>query len=201
MNKKIITPIIIIVLIAIAVIFLSRVSRQDMSLTPKEGDIVIVINEQNNSGEKGGALISKDGEKTKIIVKIFDAPRDSQPAKINFGSCFTPAELIGANPPVMLKYDLSDLKNGVSETILDASFATFNSIPLSLVIYKSSEKNEIVSCGNIVANGKPAFEILPPPMPLKNTATGTSSFKIPPPTIPPPPLSPKPTSNTSSGKK
>ncbi len=108
--------------------------------------ITLRLNAQNNSGETGTAkLVEKDG---KVVVSLLfaGAPKDViQPAHIHVGSCPD----VGA-----VKYPLTFPVNGISETILDISFADLRAgLPLAINVHKSAAEAKIyVACADLVSN-------------------------------------------------
>src|SRR3989344_5268545 len=84
----------------------SAVMEKDDAMMEK--DVIVTLNALNNSGEQGTAVLSDMSGKTKVVVSVSGAPVDiPQPAHIHVGSC--PA-------PGAVKYPLTSLMNGVSET-------------------------------------------------------------------------------------
>ncbi|GEM_PF-732027 len=106
-------------------------------------DLVVQLVEQNNSGEYGNAVLSEKDGKTMVRVEVKNTPRGvSQPAHIHVGSCIA----IGA-----IKYPLSNVVNGVSETVINVSMKELmEQGALALNVHKSaSQLNQYVSCGNV----------------------------------------------------
>jgi flagellar capping protein FliD len=103
----------------------------------------VQLNEQNNSGEYGNALITEENGVVHVHVSVKNAPRGiSQPAHIHVGTCID----TGA-----VKYPLTNLLNGVSDTTLQVSLKDLASQgPLVLNVHKSvSQIKDYVSCGNL----------------------------------------------------
>lgn len=116
--------------------------NEDMAMM-KKAEIHLELKSQNNSGQKGNAVISDAGGKTKVVLTLSETPTSlSQPAHIHLGSCAA----IGT-----VKYPLTNAVNSLSETVLDVSFdALVNQLPLSLNVHKSAaEANKYVACGDI----------------------------------------------------
>ena len=108
-----------------------------------EKDVTVTLNALNNSGEQGTAVLSDMSGKTKVVVSVSGAPVDiPQPAHIHVGSC--PA-------PGAVKYPLTSLMNGVSETVLDVSISKIlGELPLAVNVHKSAaDAKTYVSCGDI----------------------------------------------------
>ena len=106
-------------------------------------ELTVQLNEQNNSGEYGNALlIEKDGV-VHVHVSIKNAPKGiSQPAHIHVGTCID----IGA-----VQYPLTNLVNGLSDTTLQVSLKDLLAQgPLALNVHKSvPQAKQYVSCGNL----------------------------------------------------
>lgn len=111
-----------------------------------EGKMVsVVLGEQNRSKQSGSATITNVNGKTKVVVNVSGAPKDTpQPTHIHLSSCNT----IGA-----VKYPLANVINGKSETTLDVSVEKIlEELPLSLNVHKSAaEASVYVACGDIKA--------------------------------------------------
>jgi thiol-disulfide isomerase/thioredoxin len=99
---------------------------------------------QNNSGETGTVTFSEDeSQKTKVVIEITGAPKEAvQPSHIHMGSC----ENIGN-----VKYPLTDVINGKSETILAISFDDlWKEVPFAVNVHKSANESKIyVACNNV----------------------------------------------------
>ncbi|RJQ13768.1 hypothetical protein C4553_02680 [Candidatus Parcubacteria bacterium] len=110
----------------------------------KKNQVVVVMNEQNNSGQTGTAVLTDiDGQKTKVtLVVSTGAVGVAQPAHIHIGSCPTPGAV---------KYPLNNVVNGRSETTLDISLLKLgDELPSAINVHKSaSEVSTYVSCGDL----------------------------------------------------
>jgi len=110
-----------------------------------EKTVTVTLNAQNNSGEKGSAVLSDVDGKTKVTVNINGAPAGiAQPMHIHTGSCPTPGAVL---------YPLTSLMNGISETVIDVPLSKILSeLPLAINVHKSAAEAKIfVSCGDIVS--------------------------------------------------
>ena len=107
-------------------------------------EIEVNLQEQNESGESGTAVITEVEGKVRVVLNLTGEPEDGvQPAHIHTNSC---ADLGG------VQYPLESLTNGSSETILEVSMAELQTgLPLSINVHKSPEEAGVyVACGNIV---------------------------------------------------
>ena len=105
--------------------------------------ITVTLATQNNSGEQGTAELKSENGKTKVEISVSGAPANvAQPAHIHLNSCAN----IGA-----VKYPLTNVVNGKSETVVDVSLDDLlNMLPLSINVHKSAaEAGVYVACGNI----------------------------------------------------
>lgn len=97
----------------------------------------------DNSGESGTALISKSGNKVKVVIELNGLIKlgDRQPAHIHFGSCPNAGEV---------KFSLSDVVDGYSETLIETSFKDLASVfPLAINVHQSqAEMKKYVACGD-----------------------------------------------------
>lgn len=118
-------------------------AAQTVSSTVKR--IALVLNEQNDSGETGSALLSDESGKTRVALMVSSATSTPlQPAHIHTGSC----KELGS-----IAYPLTSVASGASETVLDVSIdALLNRLPLAINIHKSPEEaNVYVSCTELQA--------------------------------------------------
>lgn len=110
----------------------------------KANTVVVTLGAQNNSGMNGTATLTEENGKTKVQLSLSGAPQSvAQPAHIHMNSCAN----IGG-----VKYPLTSLVNGNSESIVDASLATLrSSLPLSINVHKSAEEiGAYMACGNLL---------------------------------------------------
>lgn len=113
----------------------------------KKQEVTVTLGAQNASGQEGKAVLSETDGKTKVTIAIGSgAAGIAQPAHIHVGSC--PA-------PGAVKYPLTNVVDGRSETVLDVSLATLaKELPLAINVHKSKDDAKTyVSCGNIVMDG------------------------------------------------
>lgn len=106
-------------------------------------DILITLDPQQNSTESGTAQLSEVDGKVIVTLNLMGYPSSTpQPAHIHDGSCPN----VGA-----IKYSLSDVINGKSETVLNTTLKQLMSeLPLLVNIHKSQTESKIYSsCGDI----------------------------------------------------
>ncbi|KVW93515.1 hypothetical protein [Thiobacillus denitrificans] len=109
-------------------------------------DVVTVkLEAQNNSGQNGVATLMPEGNKTKVVIEIPNAPTDiAQPAHIHLGSC----DKLDKAP----KWNLEAVKGGRSVTMVPVPLETILKDKTAINIHKSAAEAQIyVSCGNIIA--------------------------------------------------
>jgi CHRD domain len=96
----------------------------------------------NNSGESGKATLTAMGGKTKVVVDLTGAPEGvAQPAHIHHGTC----EKLGAPA-----YPLEAVKNGKSETTVDAKVSDLTAGDFAINVHKSEKEiSTYVACGDI----------------------------------------------------
>lgn len=120
-------------------------STQYSSPTPQamSKEVTVVLKPVNDSGEVGTAILSEEFGVTKITISLTGYTKDiEQPAHIHVGVC--PG--VGA-----VKYPLTSVVNGVSETLLDLTLESLNKeLPLAINVHKSAtEASTYTSCGPI----------------------------------------------------
>lgn len=106
-------------------------------------DVVVHLSAQNSSGQSGTATLKSEGNSTRVILEVGNAPANvAQPAHVHLSSCAT----IGG-----VKYPLDSLVNGRSETLLAISLDDLTSQEqLSINVHKSAaEASVYVACGDL----------------------------------------------------
>lgn len=105
--------------------------------------LTIRLDQQNNSGETGIAVLTDIGGKTQVELRLTGAPVDVlQPAHIHTGTCAT---ITG------VKYPLVFPMNGSSITVLELSLdSLLAELPLAINVHKSAmEAGVYYACGDI----------------------------------------------------
>lgn len=105
--------------------------------------MTVVLNAQNGSGETGQVTLTEVDGKTTIILQLNNMPAGvSHPAHIHLGACPNPGAV---------KYPLSSVENGISETVLDVTLENLIEIyPLAINVHKSASEAQVyVACGNM----------------------------------------------------
>lgn len=105
----------------------------------------IVLSEQNELGQSGEALISANGEGMAVVRLMMNGGTFSQPqpAHIHVGSCPNPGAV---------KYPLTNVVDGISETTLSVSYDELKSSleKMAINVHKSAtEASVYTACGDI----------------------------------------------------
>jgi|SRR3989344_8616009 len=121
----------------------STATSTDQNIGPKE--ITIMMSDQNGSSQMGTAKITEIDGRAKVTLQLAGGPNNiSQPAHIHDGTCQIPGNI---------KYPLTTMRNGSSETILPISLAgLISQLPLAADIHKSLSEDVGMSCGDIRVN-------------------------------------------------
>lgn len=130
-------------------------------------DIKVKLNMMNNSGMTGTVtLTSMSDTTTKVVIEMTPASAEAQPVHIHHGSC-------GAGLGDHF-YDLNDIVNGKSETIVPHDVHDLTKGDLSINVHKShTEVSVHVACGIIVSTSH--HEDANPGMPM----TGAGDMVLP----------------------
>ena len=106
--------------------------------------ITVKLEAQNNSGQTGTATLFPEGEKTRVVIELLNAPAGAaQPAHIHLGRC--------DNLDKAPKWPLEAVKNGRSITVVAASLDAILKDKVAINVHKSAaEVQTYVSCGNII---------------------------------------------------
>jgi hypothetical protein len=104
--------------------------------------VTVELKAVNDSGVSGKATLTPMDNKTMVTIDLTGAPQDIvQPAHIHQGTC----ENLGAP-----KYPLEAVKNGKSETTIDAKLSDLTAGDLAINIHKSEEEMSVyAACGEI----------------------------------------------------
>lgn len=108
-------------------------------------DVVTVkLEAQNNSGQDGTATLTPQGNQTRVVIEIPNAPTNiAQPAHIHLGTC----DKLDKTP----KWNLESVKGGRSITTVPVSLDTILKDRTAINVHKSAAEAQVyVSCGNIV---------------------------------------------------
>jgi len=106
--------------------------------------LTVTLNSLNDSGESGTAILTEDGDKTKVTLNLNGAPVGvTQPAHIHSGKC----DSLGG-----VKYPLNSPTDGKSESLLDLPYEQLKSdSDLAINVHESAEEISVyVSCGDLV---------------------------------------------------
>jgi len=118
-------------------------TEQSASPSATTSEVMVTLSEQNDSGQPGTATLMEVDGKVKVTVKTTGAPAGvAQPAHIHVGAC----PEVGA-----VKYPLTSLIDGMSETTLDVTLAELKSeLPLGINVHKSGAEVKVyISCGDL----------------------------------------------------
>jgi hypothetical protein len=153
MNKKIVSIIIIGIIILITAFWIrnmvairnSRIMPAARLSIPLPKEVSFALDEENNSGESGTAIIKEKNGKITVTIALKGFSKDiSQPAHIHIGEC----SQVGS-----IKYTLAPVVNGKSITTLNITLIKLRQlVPLVINIHKSDiDAANFTSCGSIQA--------------------------------------------------
>jgi LPXTG-motif cell wall-anchored protein len=123
--------------------------------TQAQQSVNLTISEQNGSGMSGTAMLMATGGQTQVTVELQNAP-GPHPIHIHEGTC------ANLNPAV--KFPLTTVQNGRSETMVAASVDQILAMQHSINVHKSPQEASIyVGCGTITASAAAAPAAQPKP--------------------------------------
>ncbi len=131
-----------IVIILLVIFGIYKFTKQ--SPVEEAAPIVVTLNMQENSGEKGEAKLMEVDGQVKVAIALTGAPADlPQPSHLHKGSCANLGEPI---------FTLSPVLDGASETtLLITKEALVDNLPLALNVHKSTTNlNNYVACGDLI---------------------------------------------------
>lgn len=103
----------------------------------------VTLSEQSDSGQTGVATLEEVDGKVKITLSMSGTSSTvPQPAHIHVGACPTPGDV---------KFPLSNVVNGKSETVLSTTMAELMAMgKLAINVHKSAQEVKVyTACGNI----------------------------------------------------
>jgi len=102
----------------------------------------ITLNEQNGSGESGGATLTGTDTQLTVSISLSNGPAEPQPAHIHKGTC--------ANLDPKPLYPLNNVVNGTSETTLPITLGDLMGGDYAINVHKSATEAGIyVACGDL----------------------------------------------------
>ena len=105
--------------------------------------MTVQINDQGGSGVRGSATITPMGNQTHVVVQLENAP-GPHPIHFHEGTC------ANLNPAV--KFPLTAVQNGRSETTVNASVQDLMSVQHSINVHRSPQEASVyVACGSLMA--------------------------------------------------
>lgn len=117
-------------------------ATQPSPVAISEKEMTVDLKEQNLSSQSGKAVLKELNGKIMVSLDLKGATVTPQPAHIHMGACPT----VGA-----VKYPLTNLVNGKSETTLDVTLAQLKAdMPLAINVHKSAAQAGVyVACGDL----------------------------------------------------
>ncbi|MBI2621050.1 MAG: CHRD domain-containing protein [Candidatus Levybacteria bacterium] len=102
----------------------------------------VVLAELKDSGQSGSATLTEVDGQTNVMIELDVASDVAQPAHIHTGACPDVGDVV---------YPLTNVVDGVSETVLDVDLATLLSErPLAINVHKSTQEASVyTSCGDL----------------------------------------------------
>jgi predicted small lipoprotein YifL len=114
-----------------------------------KGPTEIQLQEQSASGESGTATLTREGDKTKVVLGLQSGTSTAQPAHIHSGTCSS----LDPTPA----YPLNNVVNGKSTTVVNVPLDTLEKTAYAINVHKSTQDlKTYVACGNISENSAPA---------------------------------------------
>lgn len=110
-------------------------------------EATVDLSAQNASNESGTVTLTADGDKTKVVISLDNAPSGiPQPAHIHKGSC----KELDPNPA----YGLQNVVNGESTSEVDEPLDELQNEDYAVNVHKSgTDLKTYVSCGDIGSGG------------------------------------------------
>ena len=110
---------------------------------PPVREVLVSLYEEKKSGQYGTAMLKEEGGKIMVMIDLTGVAESiKQPAHIHLGNCPEVGDV---------KYPLTSLENGKSETELNLTFDELKKyLPLAINVHKGETEAKIyVACGNL----------------------------------------------------
>jgi MYXO-CTERM domain-containing protein len=128
--------------------------------------VTIALAEENGSGQSGTAMLSAEGDQTRVVIDLANSPAGPQPAHIHTGNC---GPTLGG-----VVFALEFPRDGKSTSLVNTPLAAVQTGGFAINVHKSpQEANIYVACGNIPAvagAAQPSGESQPKPAATATTA-------------------------------
>ena len=115
------------------------------SASPVEAQqsVTVQLAQQNNSGQSGTAVLTADGNTTRVVLDLANSPAGPQPAHIHTGACPDVGGVV---------YPLEFPQNGKSTSTINQPLSALQTGSFAINVHKSPQESSIyVACGNIAA--------------------------------------------------
>lgn len=111
-----------------------------------ESSVSVQLREESGSAQSGSATLTRQGDKTRVVVELSNPLADAQPSHIHRGSC--------ARPNPAPAFPLNDVRNGKAATTVPVSLDALRGDERYYVnVHKSgAEIATIVACGDVEAS-------------------------------------------------
>jgi hypothetical protein len=138
--------------------------------------VTIALAEENGSGQSGTAMLSAEGDQTRVVIDLANSPAGPQPAHIHTGNC---GPTLGG-----VVFALEFPRDGKSTSLVNTPLAAVQTGGFAINVHKSPEESNVyVACGNIpaVAGGATAAQ---EPKPVASPAAAAPASQPVPPATP-----------------
>ena len=153
-NTALVVVIILLLVLAGLIYFLAQqpVTQETLPAEEKNGATMeenleqavlqVVYNPAEGFNAADSVSLNEDEDATRVVIRYNDGSQVPQPAHIHEGSC----ENLGG-----VKYALSDVVGGVSETLVPVLLSELQAgLPLAVNVHKSAEEVDVyLACGDL----------------------------------------------------
>ncbi len=106
--------------------------------------VTIALAEENGSGQSGTAMLSAEGDQTRVVIDLANSPAGPQPAHIHTGNC---GPTLGG-----VVFALEFPRDGKSTSMVNTPLSAVQTGGFAINVHKSpQEANVYVACGTIPA--------------------------------------------------
>ena len=118
-----------------------------------DADLLIMLGEQNSSGQTGWAALTARGSQTEVVLNVAPGALESELVHIHSGACGN--DTLGG-----VVHGLSKIAGGASATTVAATLASLRTGDFAINSHKNGEPGVYTTCGNIPAGQPEVLSIM-----------------------------------------
>jgi hypothetical protein len=115
--------------------------EEDAAAGSDEDALTLTLSEQTGSGQSGTAMLTADGDRTRVVVELSNPPAAAQPSHVHSGSCDDIGSVVAP---------LESVEGGNAESVVPMSLKELQRGGLIVHAHKSEAESKVsVACAEI----------------------------------------------------